>query len=78
MCKHLLLSSGRLLLVSGRLITWLGVYESAASGVAVGDNPTVGLDLDNEPQPDVVLLIKEECGGKVSPKLREFVVEKPV
>lgn len=48
----------------GRLITWLGVYESATFGIALGDNPTVRLDLDNEPQPDAVLLIEESCGGQ--------------
>lgn len=29
-----------------------------------GDNPTVRLDLDNEPQPDGVLLMTEEVGGQ--------------
>lgn len=48
----------------GRLITWLGVYESATFGVGLGDNPTVRLDLDNEPQPDAVLLIQEQYGGQ--------------
>jgi Uma2 family endonuclease len=33
-------------------------------GVSLGDNPTVRLDLDNEPQPDVVLLINPEAGGQ--------------
>jgi Uma2 family endonuclease len=33
-------------------------------GVAMGDNPTVRLDLDNEPQPDAVLLIAPEAGGQ--------------
>jgi Uma2 family endonuclease len=30
----------------------------------VGDNSTVRLDLDNEPQPDGSLLIDPECGGQ--------------
>lgn len=38
-----------------RLATWLGVYESQTVGVALADNATVRLDLDNEPQPDLVL-----------------------
>src|SRR5690349_9529200 len=33
-----------------RLITWLAVYDDATPGVAAGDNSTVRLDLDNEPQ----------------------------
>src|SRR5947208_4182525 len=35
-----------------RLITWLGTYASATPGVGGGDNTTIRLDLDNEPQPD--------------------------
>jgi Uma2 family endonuclease len=30
----------------------------------MGDNPTVRLDLDNEPQPDAVLLIDAAMGGR--------------
>jgi Uma2 family endonuclease len=33
-------------------------------GVALGDAPTVRLDIDNEPQPDAVLLILPEAGGQ--------------
>lgn len=39
------------------LIGWLWFYKIATSGVELGDNATVRLDLDNEPQPDAVLLI---------------------
>ena len=48
----------------GRIMAWLVVYETATLGVEVGDNPTVRLDLDNEPQPDAVLLISEQAGGQ--------------
>jgi Uma2 family endonuclease len=41
----------------GRLTTWLGVYETYTPGVVAGIEPTVRLDLDNEPQPDAVLMI---------------------
>lgn len=47
-----------------RVITWLGVYQAMTPGVRVGDNPTVRLDLDNEPQPDAVLLIDAQAGGR--------------
>ncbi|HEY9796207.1 MAG TPA: Uma2 family endonuclease [Leptolyngbyaceae cyanobacterium] len=33
-------------------------------GVALGVEPTVRLDIDNEPQPDAVLLIMPEAGGQ--------------
>jgi Uma2 family endonuclease len=46
----------------GRIMTWLGYYEAMTPGVALGDAPTVRLDIDNEPQPDAVLLINEEAG----------------
>ena len=46
-----------------RIITWLGVYCSATPGVDFGDNATVRLDSDNEPQPDALLRIEEEYGG---------------
>jgi Uma2 family endonuclease len=48
----------------GNLIGWLWTYKVATSGVELGDNVTVRLDLDNEPQPDVVLIVDEELGGQ--------------
>jgi Uma2 family endonuclease len=38
-----------------KLITWLGVYTTATPGLSGADNATTRLDLDNEPQPDVLL-----------------------
>jgi Uma2 family endonuclease len=46
------------------LMGWLWNYKIATSGVRLGDNPTVRLDLDNEPQPDAVLLIDAQAGGR--------------
>jgi Uma2 family endonuclease len=46
------------------LITWLGVYRAFTPGVQGGDNATLRLDLDNEPQPDAFLRIRPECGGQ--------------
>ena len=48
----------------GRLMTWLGTYEAMTPGLALGVEPTVRLDIDNEPQPDAVLLIAPEAGGQ--------------
>jgi Uma2 family endonuclease len=48
----------------GQLITWLGTYEAGTPGVEAADNATVRLDLDNEPQPDALLLIDPACGGQ--------------
>ncbi|MGB8701657.1 MAG: Uma2 family endonuclease, partial [Thermosynechococcaceae cyanobacterium] len=47
----------------GYLMTWLGVYEASTPQIEMGIEPTVRLDIDNEPQPDGVLLINPECGG---------------
>jgi Uma2 family endonuclease len=43
---------------------WLMYYAAMTPGVSVGDAPTVRLDMDNEPQPDAVLLIDEVAGGQ--------------
>lgn len=46
------------------LLIWLGHYKIATPGVRLGDNPTVRLDVDNEPQPDAVLLVDAQHGGQ--------------
>jgi Putative restriction endonuclease len=47
-----------------QVITWLGYYAAHRSGVEIGDNSTVILDDDNEPQPDVLLRRTTEQGGQ--------------
>jgi hypothetical protein len=47
------------------LMAWLGVYRAHTPGVRVGDNSTVRLDLDNEPQPDAVMIVDPKHGGRV-------------
>jgi Uma2 family endonuclease len=48
------------------LAYWLTHYHIFTPGTMTGDNATVRLDLDNEPQPDVLLCIDPKLGGKVS------------
>ncbi len=48
-----------------QLGTWLGIYEIDTPGVEAGDNGTVRLDMDNEPQPDGLLIIRPDHGGVV-------------
>ena len=43
---------------------WLVLYKANTPGVQVSDNSTVRLDLDNESQPDALLLIDPERGGQ--------------
>ena len=44
---------------------WIDRYLEQTPGVDAGDNTTLRLDLDNEPQPDCMLYITPECGGTV-------------
>jgi Uma2 family endonuclease len=48
----------------GNLMGWLWTYKTATPKIRLGDNPTVRLDLDNEPQPDAILLIDASAGGQ--------------
>jgi Uma2 family endonuclease len=61
----------------GNLITWLGNYKVATPGVDLGIEPSVRLDLDNEPQPDAVLLIEEQCGGQARLSEDDYVEGAP-
>ena len=47
----------------GYIMGWLAVYCAATPFVTFGDNTTVRLDIDNEPQPDALLRLAEEAGG---------------
>jgi Uma2 family endonuclease len=46
------------------IIALLGIYRFATPGVEGGDNGTVRLDWDNEPQPDAFLRILPDWGGQ--------------
>lgn len=46
------------------VIAWLVNYCASTPGVRAADNATVRLDLDNEPQPDVLLRIEPPAGGQ--------------
>jgi hypothetical protein len=59
------------------LITWLGVYQAHTPGVLVGDNGTVRLDLDNEPQPDGAMIIEPEFGGRAQLDEDDYVTGSP-
>ncbi len=59
------------------LITWLGVYWSATPSVQVGDNTTVRLDLDNDPQPDALMIIDPARGGKARVSANDYIEGRP-
>ena len=59
------------------LNAWLAHYEAATAGVEVSDNSTVNLDLHNVPQPDSVLFIQPEHGGRVKIDAEGYIVGAP-
>jgi Uma2 family endonuclease len=61
----------------GDLIIWLGTYKVSTPRVELGDNVTVRLDLDNEPQPDVLLLIDEKLGGQAKISEDDYIEGAP-
>lgn len=46
------------------VIGWLFAYCAATPGVDGGDNSTLRLDMENEPQPDVLLRLSPQLGGR--------------
>ncbi|MFB2935282.1 Uma2 family endonuclease [Aerosakkonemataceae cyanobacterium BLCC-F154] len=48
----------------GLIVGWLSNYAVVTPGVELGIEPSVRLDVDNEPQPDAVLIITPEAGGQ--------------
>ncbi len=48
----------------GLLAWWLGTYVAGTRGLGFGDNTTIRLDLDNAPQPDLLLRLPESMGGQ--------------
>ncbi len=59
------------------LITWMGVYRLHTPGVRVGDNGTVRMDMDNNPQPDAIMLIDPARGGQALFSDDGYVVRAP-
>src|SRR4051794_1942273 len=47
-----------------RLMGCLAFYELHTPGVDAADNATVRLDMDNEPQPDALMFIHADRGGR--------------
>jgi Uma2 family endonuclease len=47
-----------------QILVWLGSYQALTKGVLAADNASARLDLDNEPQPDALLMIDPERGGQ--------------
>src|SRR6266545_930587 len=59
------------------LAGWLVVYASETPGVECADNSTVRLDLDNEPQPDLVLMKLAGKGGQARISAEDYIEGAP-
>ena len=59
------------------LAGWLALYVSETPGVRCFDNPTVRLDMDNEPQPDLVLMKLPEKGGQARISADDYIEGAP-
>lgn len=58
----------------GDIMGWLWTYKIATPKIKLGDNPTVRLDLDNEVQPDAVLLL---AGGRSHLSVDDYIEGAP-
>src|SRR3989454_8881195 len=60
-----------------RLAAWLCLYAAETPGVRCFDNSTVRLDLDNEPQPDLVLIKLPAKGGQTRISADDYIEGAP-
>jgi Uma2 family endonuclease len=60
-----------------QMVTWLGVYLGYTPGLSAGDNVTVRLDPDNEPQPDALLRLEKEKGGRSEISVDDYIEGAP-
>lgn len=56
---------------------WLLNYEAATPGVQSGHDGTIRLDLENEPQPDAVLIIDPCRGGRARKTIDDYIEGPP-
>jgi hypothetical protein len=59
------------------LVGCLGVYRASTPGVRVGDNGSLRLDLENEPQPDAAMIVEPAFGGRVRLSPDDYVIGAP-
>ncbi len=59
------------------IVGWLAHYEASTPGVEAGDNGSIRLDLDNEPQPDAYLIIAPGRGGQAKISADDYVEGAP-
>jgi Uma2 family endonuclease len=59
------------------LIYWLGTFAAATPGIEGGDNGSLRLNLDNEPQPDAYLIVLPSHGGQAQIDEDDYIVGAP-
>ncbi|MGV3722045.1 MAG: Uma2 family endonuclease [Actinomycetota bacterium] len=57
--------------------TWIGTYAAATPEVEFGADGSIRLDLDNEPQPDVFLMLPQSAGGNAAIDTDDYVAGAP-
>ena len=62
---------------AGAILAWLGVYSASTPGVSMLPDATVRLDRDNEPQPDALLRIEADLGGRSRLSADDYVEGPP-
>ncbi len=60
-----------------RLAWWLGYYAAFTPGVEAGNSSHVRLDGENMPQPDVLLFIQPEHGGRARIDEEDYIAGAP-
>jgi Uma2 family endonuclease len=60
-----------------QILVWLGIYQALTKGVIAADNASARLDLDNEPQPDALLMIDPERGGQARVSEDDYIEGAP-
>lgn len=60
-----------------RITAWLSIYCDNTPGTDAGDNGTLRLDPDNEPQPDAMLFIEESAGGNTRISEDDYIEGSP-
>lgn len=60
-----------------QLIGWLVYYQAHTQHVSVGDNGSLRLDMENEPQADAAMIIDPARGGQVRFDADDYVVGGP-
>ena len=60
-----------------QLTLWLGFYQLNSPGVVAVGNVSVRLDLDDEVQPDALLLVRPTAGGQSRLNTDDYVEGAP-